>query len=73
MTKDDVLALPAVVRSFNGLYSVHGQFTMENSIRILVAFAVLVLVVIVAVVWILVMYVRGRRRRARMERTGIQG
>jgi glyoxylase-like metal-dependent hydrolase (beta-lactamase superfamily II) len=73
MTKDDALALPAVVRSFNGLYSVHGQFTMENSIRILIAFAVLVLVVIVAVVWILVMYVRGRRRRARMERTGIQG
>ena len=73
MTKDDALALPAVVRSFNGLYSVHGQFTMENSIRVLIAFAVLVLVVIVVVVWILVKYVRRRRRRARMHRTGIQG
>ena len=69
MTKDDALALPAVVRSFNGFYSVHGQFTMENSIRILIAFAVLVLVIVVAVVWILVAYFRGRRRRARMLRT----
>ena len=73
MTKDDALALPAAVRSFNGFYSVHGQFTMENSIRVLIAFAVLVLVVVVAVVWILVVYVRRRRRRSRMLHTGIQG
>jgi hypothetical protein len=73
LTKDDALALPAAVRSFNGFYSVHGQFTMENSIRLLIAFAVLVLLVVVAVVWILVVYVRRRRRRIRMVRTGIQG
>jgi hydroxyacylglutathione hydrolase len=72
MTKDDALALPAAVRSFNGFYSVHGQFTMENSIRVLIAFAVLVLVVVVAVVWMLVVYFRRRRRRARILRTGIQ-
>lgn len=73
MTKDDALALPAVVRSFNGFYSVHGEFTMENSIRILIAFAVLVLGVVVALVWILVVYVRRRHRRGRMLHTGIQG
>jgi hydroxyacylglutathione hydrolase len=73
LTKDDALALPAAVRSFNGFYSVHGQFPMENSIRLLIAFAVLVLLVVVAVVWILVVYVRRRRRRIRMVRTGIQG
>ena len=73
MTKQDALALPVVIRSFNGFYSVHGQFTMENSMRVLIAFAVLVLVVVVAVVWILVVYFRRRRRRARMLRTGIQG
>ena len=68
MTKDDALALPAAIRSFNGLYSVHGKFTMENSIRVLIAFTVLVLVAVVAVVWTLVRYIR-RRRRARKLRT----
>ena len=41
MTKEDALALPPTVRSFNGFYSAHGQFTMEIAIRILIAFAVL--------------------------------
>jgi hydroxyacylglutathione hydrolase len=72
MTKDDALALPAAIRSFNGLYSVYGKFTMENSIRILIVFAALVLVAVVAILWALVRYVR-RRRRARMLRTGMQG
>jgi hydroxyacylglutathione hydrolase len=72
LTKDDVLALPAAIRSFNGFYSVHGKFTMENSMRILMAFAVLVIVAVVAVVWTLVRYIR-RRRRARKLRTEIQG
>jgi len=64
MTKDDVLALPAAVRSFNGYYTVRGQFTMENTMRILIAFAVLILAVTVAAVWALVRFIR-RRRRAR--------
>lgn len=70
MTKDDVLALPAAVRTFNGFYTVHGKFTMENSMRILIAFAVLVLVVAVAVVSTLACYI-WRRRRARKLRTEI--
>jgi hypothetical protein len=64
MTKDDVLALPAAVRSFNGFYTVRGQFTMENTMRILIAFAILILVAVVALVWALVRFFR-RRRRAR--------
>jgi hydroxyacylglutathione hydrolase len=72
MTKDDALALPAAIRSFNGFYTVHGKFTMENSMRLLMAFAVLVLVVLVAVVWTLVRYIR-RRRRARKLRTVLSG
>ncbi len=71
MTKDDALALPSAVRSFNGFYTVHGRFTMENSVRILIAFAVLILMVVVAVVSTLVRYIR-RRRRARKLRTEIQ-
>jgi hydroxyacylglutathione hydrolase len=46
---------------FNGFYTVRGKFTMENSIRILIALAGLVLLVVVAVVWILVRYIRRRR------------
>lgn len=72
MTKDDVLALPAAVRSFNGFYSVRGKFTMENSIRIFAAFAGLVFLFLAATVWALVRYIR-RRRSARMMSTAIQG
>ncbi len=64
LTKDDVLALPETVRSFNGFYSVHGKFTMENSMRILIAFGIGALVVAIAIVWFLVRYI-VRRRRAR--------
>jgi hydroxyacylglutathione hydrolase len=72
MTKDDVLAMPAVIHSFNGFYTVHGKFTMEDSMRMLMAFAGLVLLVVVAVLWILVRYIR-RRRLARKLRTQVQG
>jgi hydroxyacylglutathione hydrolase len=71
MTKGDVLALPAAVHSFNGFYTVLGQFTMENTIRILIACAVLVLVAVIALVWALVRFIR-RRRRARKLATKIQ-
>jgi glyoxylase-like metal-dependent hydrolase (beta-lactamase superfamily II) len=69
MTKDDLLALPAVIRSFNGFYTVHGNFMLMNSTRILIAFAVFVGTVLVAFVWILVRYIRRRKnaRRPRME------
>jgi hydroxyacylglutathione hydrolase len=65
LTKDDVLKLPAAVRSFNGFYTVRGQFTMENTMRILISFAVLILIAAIALLWVLVRYIR-RRRRARM-------
>jgi ABC-type glycerol-3-phosphate transport system permease component len=72
MTKEDVLALPAAVRSFNGFYTVDGKFTMEDSMGLLIAFTVLVLVAVAAVVWTLVRYIR-RRGRARRLRTEVQG
>jgi hypothetical protein len=71
LTKDDVLKLPAAVRSFNGFYTVRGQFTMENTIRILIAFAVLILAAAVGVLWALIRYIR-RRRRARKSAAQIQ-
>jgi hydroxyacylglutathione hydrolase len=67
MTKDDLLALPAALRSFNGFYTVRGNFIMMNSIRIVIAEAMLAGIVLAVIVWLLVRYIR-RRKRAR--RTG---
>ena len=66
MTKEDLLALPAAVRSFNGFYTVRGKFTMENSIHILIAFGVLVLVAVVAFAWLLIRYFWRRKRVHRL-------
>jgi len=62
MTKDDLLALPAILRSFNGFYTVRGNVIMMNSIRILVAEAMLAGVVLAVIVWMLIRYFRRRRR-----------
>jgi hydroxyacylglutathione hydrolase len=71
MTKDDLLALPAAIRSFNGFYTVSGKFTMENSVRILIVFAVLVLVVLILLLWLLIHFIR-KRKRARRLRADVQ-
>ena len=62
MTKDDLLALPAAVSSFNGFYTKSGRFVMMNSMRILIATAAAAGVVLVALVVWLVRYIRRRRR-----------
>jgi glyoxylase-like metal-dependent hydrolase (beta-lactamase superfamily II) len=66
LTKDDLLALPAALETFNGFYSVRGKFVMMNSIRILIALSVLIVVIVVAIVWLLVRYIRRRRRARRL-------
>jgi hydroxyacylglutathione hydrolase len=71
MTKNDVLALPAALRSFNGFYTVRGNFIMMNSMRVLIVEAFLAVIVLTAIVWILVRYIR-RRRRARSVAQEIQ-
>jgi hypothetical protein len=53
--------VPAAIRGFNGLYTVHGQFMMEDSMRILIDFGVLVLVAGIAIVRALARYIRRRR------------
>jgi hydroxyacylglutathione hydrolase len=62
MTKDDLLTLPAAIRSFNGFYTKSGNVIMLNSIRILIGEAFLVVVAVVALVWMLVGYIRRRKR-----------
>jgi glyoxylase-like metal-dependent hydrolase (beta-lactamase superfamily II) len=65
LTKDDLLTLPAAVRSFNGFYTVHGNLILMNSVRVLIVQGVLVLAVLVAAVWLLIRLIR-RHRRARL-------
>lgn len=72
MTKDDLLALPAAIRRFNGFYTRSGNFIMINSMRMLIVWAVLAVVVLIALVMMLVLYIR-RRRRARRLRALIGG
>jgi len=63
LTNDDLLKLPAAIRSFNGFYTVSGNFTMENSIRILILFGVVALLVLSALAWVVIRYLRRRRAR----------
>lgn len=71
MTKEDLLALPAAIRGFNGFYAVRGKFTMINSVHMLIVYAVIIMILLFAFVWILVRYIR-KRRRARKLRAEIQ-
>lgn len=70
MTKDDLTALPAAIRKFNGFYSVSGKFILMNSERILVAEAVVALVMLIALAWLLIWLIR-RWRRARELKTQV--
>lgn len=67
MTKNDLIALPAAMESFNGFYTVHGKVVMMNSIRLLAIFAVLIAVALIALIWIVVRYVRRRLRTRTMQ------
>lgn len=63
MTKDDLLALPAAISSFNGFYSKSGKFVLMNSMHILIALSVFAGVVLIALVMMVVLYMRRRRVR----------
>ena len=65
MTKEDLLALPKAIKSFNGFYTTTGKFTMMNSMRVLIAEAAGLLLVLVGMVWILVRFIQRRIRAPR--------
>jgi hydroxyacylglutathione hydrolase len=65
LTKDDLLALPAAVSSFNGFYTTSGNFIMLNSMRVLVAMAICAAAIFIAVILAVVAYIRRRRRNKR--------
>jgi hydroxyacylglutathione hydrolase len=64
LTRADLMALPAVLRSFNGFYTERGNFVMMNWIRILIVLAIAAGLVLSG---ILAMIIRslGRRRAHR--------
>jgi glyoxylase-like metal-dependent hydrolase (beta-lactamase superfamily II) len=62
LTKQDLLALPAVVSSFNGFYSKSGVFVLYSQTRILLAFGFALIVVLVVSVVLLRQYLRRRKR-----------
>jgi hydroxyacylglutathione hydrolase len=64
LTKDDLLALPAVIRSFNGFYLVRGKVILMNSTRILIVLAAIAGTVLVGFAWMLIHLIL-RRKRAR--------
>ncbi len=62
MTQDNVLALPSAFRHFNGYFSQAGSFVFLDSIRILVASAILLMALFAVAAWIWIRFLRGRRR-----------
>jgi hydroxyacylglutathione hydrolase len=70
LTKGDLLALPAAITSFNGLYTQSGSFLMMNATRLLIVFAIATAVVLIALLLALVLYLR--RRKARNRRATVQ-
>ncbi|MGA8622595.1 MAG: hypothetical protein WB660_29235 [Candidatus Sulfotelmatobacter sp.] len=71
MTKQDLFTLPTAIRSFNGFYTVSGQFILINSIRVLIALTILTGLVLIALVLILIRYIRRRGTFRRSTQTGL--
>lgn len=62
LTKQDLLALPAVVSSFNGFYSTDGIFVLYSQTRILLAIAFALIVFLLAIAVLLRWYLRRRKQ-----------
>ena len=62
LTKQDLLALPAIVSSFNGFYSKNGVFVLYSQTRILLALGFALIVVLVAFGMLLRWLLRRRQR-----------
>ena len=70
LTKDDVAALPAALRKFNGFYTESGSFVMENGLQILIAVAAAALLFLTLLGILIYRFIRRRRTRARLSNSG---
>jgi hydroxyacylglutathione hydrolase len=69
LTKEDLLALPAAIGSFNGFYTTSGHFVMSNAIHTVIALAILAALVLVALGLIPAHYIRRRRRTPKQQKS----
>lgn len=65
LSKKDVLAFPDALGRYNGFYTHYGDFVLLDSIRILIACAILIAVVLLAMLWMMWRYIRRRRASKR--------
>lgn len=70
LRKEDLLALPAAIRGFNGFYTTSGQFVMMNSIRILIVEGIVALLVLIALAILVLRYARRRKRKRQSREAG---
>jgi glyoxylase-like metal-dependent hydrolase (beta-lactamase superfamily II) len=68
LTKQDLLALPGIVGSFNGFYNQSGMFVMYSQTRILLAIGFVLLGVLAALGIVLRWYLRRRKVRRQVAR-----
>jgi hydroxyacylglutathione hydrolase len=62
--REDLIALPAALESFNGFYARHPNYILSNPIRNLVAQAIIALAVLILIVWAVRRLLRRRRLRS---------
>jgi glyoxylase-like metal-dependent hydrolase (beta-lactamase superfamily II) len=73
MTRADLMALPAAIRSFNGFYTESGNFELMNSIRILIVLAIALGLLLIGILAVIIRYLRRRRgRRKALETKSVQ-
>jgi hypothetical protein len=64
-SKDDLLALPTALGSFNGFYTRHGNFIFINPTHNVIAIVVAALIVLVCLAAWLLRYLRGQQAARR--------
>jgi hydroxyacylglutathione hydrolase len=62
LSKEDLLALPAALKSFNGFYARHPSFILSNPKHNLAALAISAVVVLIVIVWAVRRLLRRHRR-----------
>ena len=65
LAREDLTALPAAFKRFNGFYARYPNYILTNPIHNLVALAILVVAVLILIVWEVRQLLRRRRRRLR--------
>jgi hydroxyacylglutathione hydrolase len=65
MSKEDLMALPVAVASFNGFYTKHGGFVLLNQLRILIVIASAGAIGLIAAIVTLIRYFRRRKARGK--------